>query len=574
MPEPRPGPQPGRWVLSHGEIRTIVFGLMLAMFLAALNQTIVATALPTIGRDFRDFELLPWIVTAYLLSSTVVAPLYGKLSDIYGRRAMMLASIGIFVAGSAACAAAHDMIMLILGRGLQGIGGGGILPLAQAILADAVAPRERGRYQAYMGSVWVTAGLGGPVVGGILTEHFHWSIIFWFNVPLGLVAATMAHRSLKGLPRHDRKHKLDLLGAGLMAASASPLLLALTWGGSRYPWLSAPIAALVLAAAVLSFLFIWRLMKASEPFLPLPVLANPVMRMGTVCTSFSQGVVIGLTIFLPLYYEVVHKFTASDSGLALIPIVVMSTPGSILAGRAMMFLNHYKRVPIVGLSCSIAALSVLADLGRRSPERGRVRHRHHLSGRHGLDPECRVALSGRGRHGSDELLPWTDRGVHCGDHGRHPAGDSRRCARTRGPRHGHDRNGGKRTWRRSGTRFPGRVRVRGPVPDRKPGRLDPHGGASAARPELNWRSVNTRSRSERGGAGVLPHRPRCRLGGLTPSICFPVAPIADVSEPCWQFRIVPKSRHYEIGEFAGGWLFKPKRRAKFHGEHDEHKEAH
>ena len=148
-PEPPPsGPQPGRWVLDHGEIRTIVLGLMLAMFLAALNQTIVATALPTIGRDFRDFELLPWVVTSYLLTSTVVAPLYGKLSDIYGRRAMMLASIGIFIAGSAACAAAPDMIMLILGRSLQGIGGGGILPLAQAILADVVAPRERGRYQA------------------------------------------------------------------------------------------------------------------------------------------------------------------------------------------------------------------------------------------------------------------------------------------------------------------------------------------------------------------------------------------------------------------------------------------
>jgi len=207
MPEPQPGPQPGRWVLSHGEIRTIVFGLMLAMFLAALNQTIVATALPTIGRDFHDLELLPWVVTAYLLTSTAVAPLYGKLSDIHGRRAMMLAGIGVFVAGSAACALAPDMITLILGRGLQGIGGGGILPLAQAILGDAVAPRERGRYQAYMGSVWITAGLGGPIVGGILTEHFHWSIIFWFNVPLGLVAATMAHRSLKGLPRHDRKHK-------------------------------------------------------------------------------------------------------------------------------------------------------------------------------------------------------------------------------------------------------------------------------------------------------------------------------------------------------------------------------
>ncbi len=149
-------------MLTHGEIRTIVFGLMLAMFLAALNQTIVATALPTIGRDFHDFELLPWVVTAYLLTSTAVAPLYGKLSDIHGRRAMMLAAIGIFVAGSAACALAPNMITLILGRGLQGIGGGGILPLAQSIMADAVAPRERGRYQAYMGSVWVTAGLERP----------------------------------------------------------------------------------------------------------------------------------------------------------------------------------------------------------------------------------------------------------------------------------------------------------------------------------------------------------------------------------------------------------------------------
>src|ERR1700730_1009575 len=256
--EPPSGPQPGRWVMAHGDIRTVVTGLMLAMFLAALNQTIVATALPTIGRDFRDFELLPWIVTAYLLSSTVGAPLYGKLSDIYGRRAMMLASICIFVAGSAACAAAQDMIMLILGRGLQGIGGGGILPLAQAILADAVAPRERGRYQAYMGSVWITAGLGGPVLGGLLAEHFHWSVVFWVNVPVGLLAALMAPKTLKRLPRHDRKHKLDLLGAGLMMASAIPLLLALTWGGTRYPWFSPPIAALVFAAVVVSGLFAWR----------------------------------------------------------------------------------------------------------------------------------------------------------------------------------------------------------------------------------------------------------------------------------------------------------------------------
>ena len=357
--EPPSGPQPGRWVMAHGDIRTVVTGLMLAMFLAALNQTIVATALPTIGRDFRDFELLPWVVTAYLLTSTVVAPLYGKLSDIYGRRAMMLAAVGLFIAGSAACAAARDMILLILGRGLQGIGGGGILPLAQAILADAVAPRERGRYQAYMGTAWVTAGLCGPALGGILSEHFHWSIIFWINVPLGLGAALMTHHTLKRLPRHDYKHKLDLLGAFLMMAAAIPLLLALTWGGARYPWTSPPIAALALITLALSMLFIWRLRAAPEPFLPLSVLANQIMRMGTACTSFSQAVVVGLTIFLPLYYEIVHKFSASDSGLALIPIVVMSTPGSILAGRAMMYTEHYKRVPIIGLICAIAALSLL-----------------------------------------------------------------------------------------------------------------------------------------------------------------------------------------------------------------------
>ena len=263
LPVSPSGPLPGRWVLSHGEIRTIVLGLMLAMFLAALNQTIVATALPTIGRDLRDFELLPWVVTAYLLTSTAVAPLYGKLSDIYGRRAMMLASIGIFIAGSAACAAARDMIMLILGRGLQGIGGGGILPLAQAIMADAVAPRERGRYQAYMGTVWVTAGLAGPVLGGILAEHFHWSVIFWANVPLGLLAALMAHNSLKRLPRHERKHKLDLLGAGLMMASAIPAAPRAYLGWNALPLVLAAIAGTLVLAAAFSSPFVWRLLQAA-----------------------------------------------------------------------------------------------------------------------------------------------------------------------------------------------------------------------------------------------------------------------------------------------------------------------
>src|SRR5262244_1504183 len=257
MPEPQPGPQPGRWVLSHGEIRTIVFGLMLAMFLAALNQTIVATALPTIGRDFRDFELLPWIVTAYLLSSTVVAPLYGKLSDIHGRRTMMLAAIALFVAGSGLCAVAPNMMLLIVGRTLQGIGGGGIVPMVQTTVADMVTPRERGLFQAYMGIAWIAAGVLGPVLGGIIADLLHWSAIFWLNVPLGLITAMLVWNSMARLPRHQRAHKLDLIGATLMIAASVALLLALTSGGTRVPWMSPTIFSLVALAMALTLAFAW-----------------------------------------------------------------------------------------------------------------------------------------------------------------------------------------------------------------------------------------------------------------------------------------------------------------------------
>ena len=181
------------------------------MFLGALNQTIVATALPTIGRAFDDFENLSWVVIAYLLTSTVVAPLYGKLSDIYGRRGMMLVALGVFMAGSAASAAAPSMLMLILGRGLQGIGGGGIVPLTQSIIADAVPPRERGYYQAYTGSVWIVAGAAGPVLGGVIAEHLHWSMIFWLNVPLGLARHVVAPAAqARAGPRaraQDRPHR-------------------------------------------------------------------------------------------------------------------------------------------------------------------------------------------------------------------------------------------------------------------------------------------------------------------------------------------------------------------------------
>jgi EmrB/QacA subfamily drug resistance transporter len=344
--------------MRHSEVRTIFFGLMLTAFLAALNQTIIATALPTIGRHFADFESLSWVVTAYLLTSTAVAPLYGKLSDIYGRRAMLLTTVGLFVAGSVLCAAAPNMLLLILGRGLQGIGGGGILPLCQSVIADVVAPRERGRYQAYMGVVWVTSGVFGPVLGGLLAEFWHWSLIFWLNVPLGLGAALLINVYLARIPRHERKHKLDVLGAALMMSSAIPLLLALTWGGTQYPWTSPPILILLAASFLLSLAFGLRLRLAPEPFLPLTVLGHPVMRWGTASGSLAMGVSIGLTIFVPLYFEVVHKLSATESGIALIPLA-LTTPGSLLSGQAMLYWRHYKRAPLIGLVCALVALAFL-----------------------------------------------------------------------------------------------------------------------------------------------------------------------------------------------------------------------
>ena len=345
--------------IGRREVIGIIGGLALAMFLGALNQTVVATALPTIGRAFDDFENLSWVVISYLLTSTLVAPLYGKLSDIYGRRGMMLVALGVFMAGSAASAVAPSMFMLILARGLQGLGGGGIVPLTQSIIADAVPPRERGYYQAYTGSVWVIAGAGGPVLGGVIADHLHWSLIFWLNVPIAIIAALLSQRQLKRLPQHERAHKIDVTGAGLMMLSALTLLLALTWGGTRYPWLSQQIIVLIVLAAVLTAIFIWWVLRVSEPFLPLAVLNNPVMRFGTLTTACTQGVNIGLTIFVPLYYELVHGLSASDSGLALIPIVMMTTPGSYLSGRAMLYLDRYKWVPLLLLSLATAALLAL-----------------------------------------------------------------------------------------------------------------------------------------------------------------------------------------------------------------------
>jgi MFS family permease len=346
--------------LSHAEVRAIVLSLMIAMFLTALDQTIVATALPTIGRQFMDVTNLSWVITAYLLSSTSVAPVFGSLSDIYGRRAMMTTALGLFLLGSVLCALAPNLLVLILARFLQGLGGGGILPLVQTVLADIVTPRQRAQYQAFFATVWVSAGIGGPVLGGIIAEHLHWSLIFWVNVPLVLLAVGILLPKMKKLPIHHRPRKLDLPGGLLLMAAAVTFLLALTWGGNKYPWLSAPLLGLLGAVLTLSGMFVWHARRTAEPFLPLALLTGPIVPYAIIAAACAIGVLVGLTVHMPIYYEAVYHLTASEAGLALIPIVALSVPGATAAGRVMMYMKRYKWISLLGLAIGAGAALALA----------------------------------------------------------------------------------------------------------------------------------------------------------------------------------------------------------------------
>src|ERR1700688_192438 len=349
-----------RATLTPSEVRTILTSLMLTMFLAALDQTIVATALPTIARQFRDVSSLSWVITAYLLASTAVAPVFGTLSDIYGRRAMIITAMSLFILGSLLCAVATNMPLLILARGLQGLGGGGILPIVQTVIADVVTPRERGQYQAYFSGVWMAAGIGGPILGGVFAEHLHWSMIFWINVPLGLTSLAMLLPKMGKIPVFHRRRKVDWLGGVPLMAAAVVFMLVLTWGGNRFLWLSPVIIAIVGASIALALAFVWHVRNAEEPFLPLPLMGGTVVPYAMACGGLAMGAMLGLTVHLPLYYEVVYHLSASEAGLALIPLAAVSTGGAAIAGRAMARLKHYKRVAIIGTSCAAVLGCVLA----------------------------------------------------------------------------------------------------------------------------------------------------------------------------------------------------------------------
>jgi MFS family permease len=278
---------------------------------------------------------------------------------------MMLVAIVIFLVGSAACALAPNMATLIAARALQGVGGGGILPLAHIILGDMVSPRERARYQSYTSMMFMVASISGPVLGGVLTDYVHWTMIFWINLPLGLLALWMTDRALRELPRYERPHRLDMLGAALMILAALALMLAMNFGGqirggTHYGWGSWPILSLLAGSVALWLLFSLRVACAPEPFIPLAILRESTVAAIAVTGFFSIGVVIALSIFLPLYFELVLGFSPSGSGTALIVFLAASTLGSYIAGRLMLRFERYKWVPIGGIALGIAMLAAMA----------------------------------------------------------------------------------------------------------------------------------------------------------------------------------------------------------------------
>jgi EmrB/QacA subfamily drug resistance transporter len=346
--------------IDHSAVRAIVAGIMLAMFLSALEQTIVAPALPAIGRSLGGIDELSWVVTAYLLAVTATTPLFGKLSDIYGRRVVLLWAIGIFIVGSIACALAPTIWTLVFARGLQGIGGGGLLPIAQTIIADLLSPQERPVVQGRTSIMFMSASILGPVLGGFFTDQLHWSLIFWINLPLGAVALVMSERALRQLPRNERPHQLDVIGATLMVGAALSVMLALAWGGTHYPWSSPLILSLLAGSAMLWGLFATRLLTAREPFIPLTILRGRVTSTITCAAFFSVGTIIGITIYTPLYCETVLGLSASSSGLALIAFMAGTVVGSLTAARLMVRLTRYMHVPLVAMLFAVMALGVLA----------------------------------------------------------------------------------------------------------------------------------------------------------------------------------------------------------------------
>ncbi|WBB65355.1 MDR family MFS transporter [Micromonospora sp. WMMD812] len=348
-------------VLNSRQIRLLMLGLMTGMLLAALDQTIVGTALPTIVGELGGINHYSWVVTAYLLASTASTPLYGKMADLYGRRPVFLFSIGTFLVGSLLAGLSQNMTQLIVTRGIQGLGAGGLMTLAFTIISDVVSPRERGRYQGLFGAVFGISSVAGPLVGGYFAET-NWRWIFYINVPLAILAIIVCYHVMRLIPFERRNHAIDWLGAGLLVAGVSTLLLALSWAGTEYAWTSGVILGLFAAGVVLGVLFLMQESRVAEPILPLRLFRNRTFTLANLAGFVLGLVMFGSIIFIPLYLQIVKGASPTKSGLLMLPMMAGIILTSIVTGQAMSRIGRYKWFPVAGSAVLLAGMFLFTQL--------------------------------------------------------------------------------------------------------------------------------------------------------------------------------------------------------------------
>jgi EmrB/QacA subfamily drug resistance transporter len=345
--------------VSKRELYTVFAGLMLALTLASLDQNIVSTALPRIVSDLGGLAHLSWVVTAFMVTSTVSTPLYGKLSDMYGRKPLFFTAIIIFLIGSVLCGLAQTMFQLILFRAIQGLGAGGLITLAQTTVGDLIVPRERGKYQGIFGGVFAACSVAGPLLGGFITDYLSWRWIFYVNLPVGAAALFLIAIGLR-TQSNKVSHRIDYAGALLLTCGTACLLLFLSWGGSVFPWASAMVVGLAVMAALFYALLYRQEHRAAEPILSPRLFGNPVFNVAVSVIGLNAMALFGSLVFLPLFFQVVLGASPSKAGLLMAPMMGGVIVASVTGGRLVSRFGRYKIFPVIGLILGTTSFLVLA----------------------------------------------------------------------------------------------------------------------------------------------------------------------------------------------------------------------
>ncbi|MGZ4438806.1 MAG: MDR family MFS transporter [Gaiellaceae bacterium] len=353
---------PPGYTYSIGRVLAIYSGLMVTLLLAALDQTIVATALPKVVSDLGGISQYSWVFTAYMLGSTVTVPLYGKLGDAHGRKPLFIVAITIFLIGSALCGLAQNMVELVVFRAIQGVGAGGLFPLTLAMVGMIVPPRDRGRYQGLIGSVFAAASIIGPLVGGFIVDNFSWRWIFYVNLPVGglalvVILATMPRRPYK------QEHSIDWLGASVLAAGTTALLLGLVWGGRDYPWASPQVLGALGVAGVLLAAFAFVERQVREPILPFELLHNQTVASSVACMGLVGAAMFGTISFVPLFVQGVIGTSATSSGVVLTPFMLGAVCTSFISGQIVSRTGRYRPNTLIGPVVLGIGLLLLGRMG-------------------------------------------------------------------------------------------------------------------------------------------------------------------------------------------------------------------